>query len=191
MAGVFRPWTARTGLVAGLLVLALALPWWRFSMVAPQYPFGLHVTTWFFALSGDVREVDGLNHYIGFMPLGSIAPIERHLAFIAGPGAAALLLCAAAASARRTRIVLALPAIALPAIFVADLAVWLQYAGHHLDPHAALSSAVLPWTPRLFGAGGVGQFHTLSVFEPGFYIAVLAALAAIAALTIAGKKPAA
>jgi len=175
---------------AALLVLALALPWWRFSMVAPQYPFGLHVTTWFFALSGDVREVDELNHYIGFMPLASIASVERHLAFLAGPGAAALLLCAAAASARRARIALALPAIALPAIFVADLAVWLRYAGHHLDPHAALSGAVPPWTPTLFGAGGVGQFHTLSVFEPGFYLAGLAALAAIGALTIASKKQA-
>ncbi|HKU66968.1 MAG TPA: hypothetical protein VJP85_04235 [Candidatus Baltobacteraceae bacterium] len=172
---------------AALLFLALALPWWRISMVAPQYPFGLHVTTWFFGLSGDVKEVDELNHYIGFMPLAALAAFERHLAFIAGPLALALL-AAAAAVRSRAGAILAVPAIALPAVFVADLAGWLRYAGHHLDPHAALSGAVMPWTPVLFGAGGVGQFHTQSVFEPGFYLALAAALAAITAMASRAKE---
>lgn len=171
------------GVAAGLLFLALALPWWRISMVAPQYPFGLHVTTWFFGVNGDVREVDELNHYIGFMPLAQIAGFERHLAFIAGPLALVLMLVASMMKSR-WRALLAIPAITLPAVFLIDLAEWLRYAGHHLDPHAALSGAVMPWTPVLFGEGGVGQFHTLSVFEPGFYFAIAAALAAIAAIVL-------
>jgi hypothetical protein len=175
------------GAAAGLLLLALALPWWRISMVAPQYPFGLHVTTWFFGLTGDVREVDELNHYIGFMPLASIAVLERHFAFIAGPLAFALL-AACAAIKSRARALLAIPAITLPIVFVVDLAAWLRYAGHHLDPHAALSGAVMPWTPVLFGAGGVGQFHTESVFEPGFYLAIAAALLAVYAIVIQSKE---
>jgi copper chaperone NosL len=172
---------------AAVLLVALALPWWQISMVAPQYPYGLHVTTWFFALAGDVREVDELNHYIGFMPLGSIAALERHLAFAAGP-LALMLLAACSAIRSRAGALLAVPAIMLPAVFVIDLAAWLRYAGHHLDPHAALSGAVMPWTPVLFGAGGVGQFHTESIFEPGFYFALLAAAAAIAAIVLQFKE---
>lgn len=169
------------GAAATLLLIALSLPWWRFNMIAPQYPYGLHVTTWFFGVTGDVHEVDELNHYIGFMPLAQLAGTERHLAFFAGPFALALLAMAASVKSK-WHWLLAIPAISLPLFFVADLATWLQYAGHHLDPHAALSGAIPPWTPNLFGAGGVGQFHTLAVFEGGFYLAVLAAIVAIAAM---------
>lgn len=177
---------------AGLLLIALALPWWRISMIAPQYPYGLHVTTWFFGLTGDVSEVDELNHYIGFMPLAHIAGFERHLAFIAGPLALALLAAAAFVRSRAVQALLAIPAASLPVVFVADLAAWLRYAGHHLDPHAALSGAVMPWTPVLFGNGGVGQFHTASVFEPGFYLALLAVIVAIVAMTLhTPERPAA
>lgn len=166
------------GAAAVLLVAALALPWWRFYMVAPQYPYGLSVTTWFFAVTGDVHEVDELNHYIGYMPLADIASLERHIAFLAGPLAAALLALAAALK-NRWRALLVIPALWLPIVFVVDLAMWLQYSGHHLDPHAALSGAVQPWTPNLLGPGGVGQFHTFSSLEAGFYLAVLAALLAL------------
>ena len=169
------------GAAAVLLLAALSLPWWRFNMVAPQYPYGLHVTTWFFGVTGDVHEVDELNHYIGFMPLAQLAGTERHLAFFAGPLALALLAMAASLQTK-WRWLLAVPAVSLPLFFVADLASWLKYAGNHLDPHAALSGAVAPWTPNLFGAGGVGQFHTLAVFEAGFYLAVLAAMVAVAAM---------
>jgi hypothetical protein len=171
------------GAAAGLLLLALALPWWRISMVAPQYPFGLHVTTWFFGLTGDVHEVDELNHYIGFMPLAHIAAFEREIAFFAGPLALAGMVAAAMMKVR-WRAAFAIPAVTLPVVFLCDLAAWLRYAGHHLDPHAALSGAVMPWTPVLFGDGGVGQFHTQSVFEPGFYFAVAAALSAAAAIVM-------
>jgi hypothetical protein len=150
-------------------------------MIAPQYPQGLHVTTWFFAVTGDVGEVDGLNHYIGFMPLANVAHLERLAAFVIGP-LTVLLLTLSVALKNRWSWLLALPAIALPFIFVGDLAAWLYYAGHHLDPHAALSTSVAPWTPRLFGLGGVGQFHTYSQFGIGFYLALAAVMVAIATL---------
>ena len=169
------------GAAAAALALALVLPWWTFGMVAPQYPYGLHVVTWFFGVTGDVSEVDELNHYIGFMPLAQIAHVERLLAFVAGPLAIVALL-AAARIRRGVSWLLAIPAIGLPLVFVADLAWWLWYAGHHLDPHAALSSSVAPWTPRLFGAGGVGQFHTESLFSYGFYLALAAMALALVAV---------
>lgn len=166
------------------VAIALALPWWSISMVAPQYPDGLSVTSWFFRVTGDVREIDELNHYIGFMPLANVASVERSLALAAGPLTVLATVLATLVRPRWARIALALPAICLPVIFVDDLAAWLWYAGHHLDPHAALSSSVAPWTPHLLGAGGVGQFHTLSLFGAGFYVACAAAVMAIAGLRV-------
>lgn len=149
-------------------------------MVAPQYPYGLHVTTGFFSVTGDVSEVDELNHYIGFMPLAEVASIERRAAFVIGPLTVLLLLLAIWVRGK-TRMLLALPAMLLPIFFIVDLAAWLYYAGHHLDPHAALSSSVTPWTPHLLGVGGVGQFQTVSSFGLGFALAVFAAIVAGAA----------
>ncbi len=171
-------WFAAAGM---LLAVSLLLPWWEITMHAPQYPEGLHVTTWFFTVTGDVHEVDGLNHYIGFMPLAKVAMLERQAAFVVGPLFTILLLLAVPLRTRWSAL-LALPAATLPAVFFVDLAVWLQYAGHHLDPHAALSSSVAPWTPNIFGSGGVGQFHTDSAFGIGFYLASLASIAAIMAI---------
>src|SRR5512146_1999639 len=180
MMTFFRP-SVRVYVPVLLLALAFALPWWRIGMVAPQYPQGLNVVTWFFAVTGDVSEVDELNHYIGFMPLADVAHIERSLAFMIAPIAlASLVLAVRTKSAWRW--VIALPTLSLPAIFIVDLATWLYYAGHHLDPHAALSTSVAPWTPRLFGNGGIGQFHTFSAFGLGFYCAVAAALMTILVL---------
>jgi copper chaperone NosL len=160
------------------LAVGLALPWWTIRMTAPQYPYGLHVTTGFFAVTGDWHEIDGLNHYIGFMPLVQMAHVERQLAFVLGPAFALALLVPVFVRGRLATLA-ALPAITLPAFFVADLALWLAYAGNHLDPHAALSSSVAPWTPALIGQGGVGQFITVSQFGIGFGLAVLAALLAV------------
>lgn len=163
---------------AALLAIAIFLPWWQITMHAPQYPSGLHVTTWFYRVTGDVREVDGLNHYIGFMPLADMAPRERRAAPVLGFIAVLAIAAAAFVRSRVAAIVLALPALIVPLFFLGDMGGWLAYAGTHLDPHAALSSSVSPWTPPLFGSGGVGQFHTDSAFGLGFYLAVVTAVCA-------------
>ena len=159
---------------AALLALALFLPWWHMTMYAPQYPAGLSATVSVFGVRGDVTEINGLNHYIGFMPLEHVAPVERRAGVVLAPAVVLLVLAAALLGGRWQ--LLALPAVGLPLFMVGDLAWWLWYAGNHLDPHAALSSSVAPWTPHLLGPGGVGQFRTFAMFDLGFALAVAAAV---------------
>lgn len=174
--------------VAALLsVGALLLPWWSLTMHAPQYPDGLTVTTGLLAVTGDVNEVDGLNHYIGFMKLAGIATVERKIAPWGELAIIVLLMIAAGRRPAWTRW-LALPAVVLPLFFLGDLAGWLYYAGHHLDPHAALSSSVAPWTPHLIGRGGVGQFTTIGSLIGGFWCALAAAVLAAIAIVRFGKN---
>ena len=166
---------------AALLVASIFLPYWRMRLNAPQYPKGLFVTVYINHMSGDVNEIDGLNHYIGMAPLENAAQIERSLAPIA-MAVFVLMIVGLAFIHRKWAFVLALPAISFPVVFLADMWIWLWYYGNHLDPTAALSSSVKPFTPTILGTGHVGQFSTTSWVMPGWYLALLAAVLASVAL---------
>lgn len=158
-----------------LLVLSLLVPYWTITLHAPQYPGGLTVDVYAYKMTGDVFEVDGLNHYIGMMKLEDAAEFERAIARFAIP-VVALLAVASHWVRGRLRWLPVLPALLYPVVFVADLFAWLYYAGHSLDPNAALSSSIHEFTPRLLGKGTIGQFSTQASFTLGFYLALLAAL---------------
>ena len=163
----------------GLLLVSLVLPYWQITLHAPQYPKGLLVQAYAYKLAGDVFEVDGLNHYIGMMKLDSAAVLERRVALVAIP-LIALLAVASFWLRGAWRVLARLPIVVFPVVFVADLFGWLYYAGHSLDPHAPLSSSIKPFTPHILGVGTIGQFSTDAVFLPGFLLAVMAALLAVA-----------
>src|SRR5690606_5412243 len=50
---------------AVLLLISIFLPYWKMTLMAPQYPGGLSVQVYVNQMTGDVAEIDGLNHYIG------------------------------------------------------------------------------------------------------------------------------
>ena len=77
-----------------LLLVSIFLPYWKMTLLAPQYPGGLHVIAYVNELTGDVAEIDGLNHYIGMRPLNEAAKFERSVSIFA-IGALALLTLAA------------------------------------------------------------------------------------------------
>jgi hypothetical protein len=148
---------------------------------APQYPNGLFVHAYLNRLEGDVREIDGLNHYIGMRPLGEAAQLERSLSIIA-VGALALLVAGAIYIHNRWAALLSLPAILYPLIFLGDLQFWLANFGTNLDPKAPLSSSIKPFVPPVLGKGIVGQFSTVATPGVGLILASLASLLVIAGL---------
>lgn len=160
---------------AGMLLVSLLLPYWGITLHAPQYPKGLRIEAMAYQLTGDVFEVDGLNHYIGMMKLDTAAVIERQLALVAIP-LIALLAVVSLGLRGVWRTLARVPIIIFPVVFVVDLFAWLYYAGHSLDPHAPLSSSIKPFTPHIVGIGTIGQFSTEAMFMSGFWLAALAAL---------------
>jgi hypothetical protein len=177
-----HPWVRLSMLVvAGLfLVLSLLLPYWTITLHAPQYPQGLTVDVYAWKLTGDVAEVDGLNHYIGMMKLEDAASLERSISRIAIPLLALLAIASFWVRGRWVWLAVA-PVLAFPVIFMADLFYWLRHAGHNLDPTAALSSSIKPFTPRILGEGVIGQFSTIASFGTGFYLVILGVLLVLAA----------
>ncbi len=163
------------------LLISIFLPYWKMTLEAPQYPQGLHVHAYVNHLTGDVREVDGLNHYIGMRPLNEAAQLERSLS-VAVIIALMLLVEGAVYVHTRWAALLAAPAILFPLFFLADLYYWLHDFGRNLDPHAALSNAIKPFTPPLLGTGAIGQFRTIASAGPGLILGTVAGIMLVAGL---------
>jgi len=168
-------------LAAGLLVASFWQPYWRMRLYAPQYPKGLFVIAYLDRLEGDVHEIDGLNHYIGMRPLNEAAQLERRTSAIL-VGVIACLLCSAIFVHSPWAALAAAPALLWPFGFLLDLHLWMAHFGTNLDPSAALSSAIKPFVPPVWGAGTIGQFRTVARVGDGWRLAVAAAGVVLVAL---------
>ncbi len=155
---------------AVLLIISIFMPYWSLVLHAPQYPKGLTVHAYVNRLEGDVHEIDGLNHYIGMRPLGEAAQFEKSISIFA-VSALVLLVLAAIFIHSPWAALLSLPAILFPAVFLGDLYFWLSNFGQNLDPDAALSNAVKPFTPTILGEGIIGQFRTVAYADVGLLLA--------------------
>jgi hypothetical protein len=158
-----------------LIIISIFLPYWSLVLHAPQYPKGLVVNAYINHLAGDVQEIDSLNHYIGMRPLGEAAQLERSISVFA-ISALALLVLAAVFIHSPWAALLSLPAVLLPPVFLADLYFWLNHFGQNLDPRAALSNSVDPFTPTILGEGIIGQFKTVAYADFGLLLASAASL---------------
>jgi len=155
---------------ATLLIISIFLPYWSLVLHAPQYPKGLMVHAYINHLEGDVREIDGLNHYIGMRPLGEAAQFEKSISLFAIT-ALVLVVLAAIFIHSPWAALLSLPAILLPVVFLGDLYFWLSNFGQNLDPNAALSNSIKPFTPTILGEGVIGQFKTVAYADIGLLLA--------------------
>jgi nitrous oxidase accessory protein len=174
-------WAARAGLVVGAALFALSpdYPYWELELHAPQYPKGLHVYGYPDRIAGDVKELDGLNHYIGMRALGDAAQFERSIGRQAVYGMAGVMLLVAIYPRRWTSLLL-IPGVLFPAIFLADLYWWLRDYGLNLDPDAPLSRSIKPFVPTILGEGKVGQFRTEAGLGGGHYLAMAAGALSLA-----------
>ncbi len=177
-------WLIPALISAALLLLATFLPLWRMELVAPQYPAGLTMYAYGDGFEGEtegyyegfdaVKEINGLNHYIGMKPIETVNEMKLFI-----PGLVALSIAAIAVSfiAWRSRLFRAFIVAGfwfVPLFFVADLQYWLYNYGHTMDPEAALNTGDI--TPKVIGTTAVWNFHSQNGFELGFYAMLLAAV---------------
>lgn len=175
-----RP-TLLFGLAAVLLIVSIFFPYWEMELLAPQYPNGLRITAYVNELTGDLFEINGLNHYIGMRPLEEAAQFEKSISIIA-ISALSLLILAAIFVHTKWVVLLALPAVFMPVLFLADLQWWMRKFGTELDPAAPLSSAIEPFVPTVLGRGTIAQFETVAAPGIGLYLAILASVLIIVGL---------
>lgn len=153
------------------LMCSLLLPYWHIKLKAPQYPKrDLQVNAYINRIEGDLREINGLNHYIGMRPLQEAAALEKAMG-VWGLIAMILMIEVSMFTHSRWAALMLVPAILFPMIFLADLAYWLHLFGQNLDPKAPLSNSVKPFTPPALGEGTIGQFKTVAWMGWGLWLA--------------------
>jgi hypothetical protein len=121
-----------------------------------------------------VREINGLNHYIGMKPIEEVTEMKL---FIPGLLAVSILGIVVSFIAWKPRLFRGLAVAAfwfVPLFFIADLQYWLYDYGHSMDPDAALNTGDI--TPKVLGTTEVWNFHSQNGFELGFYAMLLAAV---------------
>ncbi len=163
------------GLAALLLLTSMFLPYWKLTLLAPQYPDGLKMEAYVNHVSGDVDEIDELNHYIGMRPLKEAAQLERSSSIIL-ISSLILLVIGGIYTHSPFALFFAIPAICYPFVFLGDMYFWMHNFGMNLNPHAPLSSAVKPFVPPLLGEGLVGQFKTIATWEIGLILSITASV---------------
>ena len=155
---------------AGLVWIGSQLPLWSMTMKAPQYPKGLVLQAYGTKMTGDLREIGILNHYIGMPPVEAPA-FETGLFPIGMVALIALcLLSPLGAWFRRLAIV---ATTATPVVILADLQWRLHAFGHSLDPKAPIR--LKPFTPLVIGETTMGNFVSSAMVSWGFLCIVAAA----------------
>lgn len=175
-------WIASVAIASVLLLSTLLVPLWKMELIAPQYPEGLVMRAYGYKFAedpsshyDDVREINGLNHYIGMKPIEEVTEMDLFI-----PGVAALVVFAFAASfvtwkRNWLKALTILGFWTMPLFFVADLQYWLYHYGHTMKEEAPLNPGA--FTPKVFGSTNVWNFHSETSFEIGFYLMLAAGLA--------------
>jgi copper chaperone NosL len=168
-----------------LLLAALALPLWRISLIAPQYPEGLgmeiRARTVVGATEHDLGNINGLNHYIGMKAIEPASiPELRIIPWVIGGLAVTGFLIAAIGKRG--------PAFAWLGAFVMlgvagmwDFYHWEWDYGHDINPRAAISIPGMTYQPPLIGSKQLLNITASSWPGLGSYCVFLAfAFAAVA-----------
>ena len=166
------------------------MPIWYVALEAPNYPKdafpnGIPVYYHFDGFSGDVHEMNTINHFIGMDPMKRGAPYLRALAPYALLFVALLLLFYIIYDSKILDLLMLIP-ITLPLIFLGFYTYWLYWFGHHMHKWGAFS--IKPFMPTVFGDGKVAQFTTHSYPTTGFWI--LLAISIFSLLALISKKKA-
>ncbi|MBS1559096.1 MAG: hypothetical protein JST69_10265 [Bacteroidetes bacterium] len=170
------------------LVITYFVPLWQILMWAPQYPEGLEMKIWHNTLTGEVRTISALNHYIGMRPIEvSMFPELGYIKYIIGflvtfGLATALigkrfmlfsflgLLCATGVSA------------------LVDFYLWGYDYGHTLNPEAPIRIEGMSYQPPLIGTKQLLNFTAFSGPDIGGWIFIISASVLFASLFYEWKK---
>ena len=161
------------------LIVAGILPVWGTRLIAPQYPKGLDLWLYGGRTEGPLREVNGLNHYIGMQPIDLAAVPELAFWPLAVVGSTVLFLAALFLPGRLGRLA-SLGLVLVPVVVLADIQRWLIVFGTQLDPTSALR--LDPFVPFVIGPSTVWNFTIWAYPGPA-----LALFWAVGALAVVGR----
>ena len=164
------------------MVSAYFVPLWRILMWAPQYPEGLGMKIWINNITGDVRIISALNHYIGMKHIEvSMFPEFEYMIYIVA-FVIAIGLLTTLINRRYMLVIYSLLIIACGIAALVDFYLWGYDYGHNLDPHAAIVVPGMAYQPPIIGTKQLLNFTAFSGPDVGGWIFMGAGILAVGAL---------
>ena len=150
-----------------LMLTAYIFPLWHILLDAPQYPEGLEMKIWLNGLSGNISQINGLNHYIGmkFIAADDFKEFKIIPYFF---GLMTLIGLAAAITKSRKLLWTWFVCLCLFAVVgFTDFYIWEYNYGHNLNPHAAIKVEGMNYQPPLIGYKQLLNFTAGSLPDTG------------------------
>jgi len=160
-----------------------SMPIWAVSLEAPNYPKeafpeGIPVFFHFDGYSGEVHEMNTINHYVGMDPMWVGGHFERAIGPYALLFLSLVMVLFIAYNNKWLNYLMLIPVL-LPILFIADYSYWLYWFGHNLHDWGAFK--IKPFMPTVFGDGKIAQFTTHSYPTIGFYLLIAISLLSLLA----------
>jgi copper chaperone NosL len=164
------------------MISAYYVPLWQILMWAPQYPEGLGMKIWINNLTGDVRIISALNHYIGMKHIEvGMFPEFKYMIYIVGAMIGFGILTAVVN--RRFMLVLFASLILAAGIAaLVDFYLWGYDYGHNLDPTAPIIVPGMSYQPPLIGTKQLLNFTAYSGPDIGGWVFLVAGVITIGTL---------
>ena len=165
-----------------LMISAYFVPLWQILMWAPQYPEGLGMKIWINNITGDVKIISALNHYIGMRHIEvSMFPEFQYMVYIVG-FVVAFGLVTSTVNRRFMVVAYVLIIIASGIAALVDFYLWGYDYGHNLNPHAAIVVPGMSYQPPLIGTKQLLNFTAFSGPDIGGWVVFASGLLVIGAL---------
>lgn len=175
--------------LAGVLMIGIYfVPIWHIDLFAPQYPEGMYMQIWLNKMTGDIRNINILNHYIGMQ---AIVPNEiPELRYL--PWGVAFLIFGALVTAFIKNIwairIYLVTFFACAAGSFYDFWLWGYRYGHELDPHASIKMPGMSYQPPLIGPKTLLNITAWSMPGIGGYLFGVATILVFAAFYLREKN---
>lgn len=156
-------------------------------MWAPQYPEGLEMKIWIDNLSGDVKTISALNHYIGMKTIEvSMFPEFGYMIYIVSAMIAIGVLTALIN--KRWMLTTFLSTILLAGVgALVDFYMWGYDYGHNLNPEAPIKIEGMSYQPPLIGTKVLLNFTAFSGPDVGGWIFICVGILLMALLVYEWK----
>jgi copper chaperone NosL len=163
------------GLASVLLIGVFFTPLWTITLEAPQYPEGIGMYIHIDNVTGhkpnDLRNINGLNHYIGMKEIVPESIPELRIMPWLMAGLIALGLLAAATGIRSLGYAWVILFVLLLIVGLVDFYMWEYDYGHDLNPKAAIRIPGMAYQPPLIGSKKLLNFNASSWPALGGWIA--------------------
>ncbi len=162
-----------------LMISAYFVPLWQILMWAPQYPEGLTMKIWINTISGDVKIISALNHYIGMKHIEvEMFPEFKYMIYIVGFLIGFGILTGIIN--KRFMLIIYVSLILAAGIgALVDFYMWGYDYGHNLDPTAPIIVPGMSYQPPLIGTKQLLNFTAFSGPDAGGWFFLSAGLLAV------------